>query len=105
MSGGRSAVGILTVLALCVLALAYLYQHSRSVTLARELFSLAVRTRALRERGDSLAAERARLVSFARLDSIWTAQGRPRVMTGITSRGADSALAILPSRNADAGAR
>jgi hypothetical protein len=67
----------LLVFVLCVLAVAYLYQHSYSVKLTRNLSRLETQRQLLAEQLEGVDAEIVRLSAFARLDSIWVAQGRP----------------------------
>ncbi|MEO0077810.1 MAG: hypothetical protein ABIK86_02290 [candidate division WOR-3 bacterium] len=62
---------ILGLVLFCVLALAYLYQHDRSVRLTRQLATLATERQLLEDELDSLNVEIAQLTRFERLDSIW----------------------------------
>jgi hypothetical protein len=68
---------ILLVFVLCVLAVAYLYQHSYSVKLTRNLSRLEIRRQLLAEQLEGVDAEIVRLSAFARMESLWVAQGRP----------------------------
>ena len=68
---------ILLVFVLCVLAVAYLYQHNYSMKLTRNLSRLETQRQLLAEKLDGLNAEIIRLSSFARMESLWIAQGRP----------------------------
>jgi len=60
---------------LCSLALAYLYQHDRSIRLTRQLAGLATERQLLEDELESLDVEIARLTRFERLDSIWALVG------------------------------
>jgi hypothetical protein len=68
---------ILLVFVLFVLAVVYLYQHSYSVGLTRSLSRLETQRQLLAEKLDSVEVEVVKLSSFARMESLWTAQGRP----------------------------
>ena len=68
---------ILLVFVLCVLAVAYLYQHSYSVKLTRSLSRLETQRQLLAEQLEGVDAEVVRLSAFARMESLWVAQGRP----------------------------
>jgi hypothetical protein len=68
---------ILLVFVLCVLAVAYLYQHSYSVRLTRNLSRLETQRQLLTEQLDGVDAEIVRLSAFTRMESLWVAQGRP----------------------------
>jgi hypothetical protein len=68
---------ILLVFVLFVLAVGYLYQHSCSMRLTRSLSRLETQRQLLAERLDSVDAEVVKLSSFARMESLWVAQGRP----------------------------
>jgi hypothetical protein len=70
---------ILLVFVLCVLAVAYLYQHSYSMKLTRNLSRLETERQLLAEKLDSVDADIVKLSSFARMESLWIAQGRPAV--------------------------
>lgn len=67
---------ILLVFVLCVLAVAYLYQHSYSVKLTRNLSRLETRRQLLSEKLDEVNADIVRLSGFTRMESLWVAQGR-----------------------------
>ncbi len=69
MSSAGRIVGLIL---LCGLALAYLYQHDRSVRLTRQLTTLATERQLLKDELDRLDVEIAQLTRFERLDSIWT---------------------------------
>ncbi len=79
-------LGIMIVFVLCLIALAYLYQHSLSRCLTRREVALRLRYRHLCERAESLEIEVRKLTSFARLDSVWNAAGRPEPATGLAVR-------------------
>ena len=68
---------ILLVFVLCVLAVAYLYQHSYSVKLTRNLSRLETQRQLLAEQLEGVDAEIVRLSAFTRMESLWVAQGRP----------------------------
>jgi len=67
---------ILLVFVICVLAVGYLYQHSYSVRLTRNLSRLETQRQLLAEQLDGVDAEIVRLSAFARMESLWVAQGR-----------------------------
>jgi hypothetical protein len=68
---------ILLVFVLCVLAVAYLYQHNYSMKLTRNLSRLKTQRQLLAEQLEGVDAEIVRLYAFARMESLWVAQGRP----------------------------
>jgi hypothetical protein len=68
---------ILLVFVICVLAVGYLYQHSYSVKLTRNLSRLETQRQLLAEQLDGVDAAIVRLSAFARMESLWVAQGRP----------------------------
>ena len=68
---------ILLVFVLFVLAVGYLYQHSYSMRLTRSLSRLETERQLLAESLDAVNAEVVRLSGFARMESLWVAQGRP----------------------------
>jgi len=68
---------ILLVFVLCLLAVAYLYQHSYSTKLTRNLSRLETERQLLAEKLDEVDADIVRLSGFARMESLWVAQGRP----------------------------
>lgn len=71
-----TAKRILLVFVICVLAVAYLYQHSYSVKLTRNLSRLETQRRLLSEKLDKANADIAELSDFVRIESLWVAQGR-----------------------------
>lgn len=73
MSGRWSIKGIMIVVALSILALVYLYQHSCSVRATQRLLLLEENYRLEEERVESLQVEVERLKSFCRLESLWVA--------------------------------
>jgi hypothetical protein len=73
----NTARRILLVFVLCVLAVAYLYQHSYSVKLTRNFSRLETQRQLLAEQLDGVDAEIVRLSAFARMESLWVARGRP----------------------------
>jgi len=96
--GGR--LGLAIVIALCLLALGFLYQHSRSKALTREESALRTRCRLLSEEAESLGVEVVKLTTFARLDSVWVAQGRPGVApAGDSTAGALAMAAGIDGRH------
>ena len=68
---------ILLVFVLCVLAVGYLYQHSYSARLTRDLSRLETERQLLAEELDEVNADIVRLSGFARMESLWVALGRP----------------------------
>jgi hypothetical protein len=68
---------ILLVFVICVLAVVYLYQHSYSMKLTRNLSRLETERQLLAERLEGVDAEIVTLSGFARMESLWVAQGRP----------------------------
>ncbi len=62
---------------LCGVALGYLYQHNRSLRIARKLNDLEIERRLLGEELAGARVDAERLSSFARLESLWVAAGRP----------------------------
>ncbi len=75
----NTARRILLVFVLCVLAVGYLYQHNYSMKLTRSLSRLETERQLLAEKLDSVDADIVKLSSFARMESLWIAQGRPAV--------------------------
>jgi hypothetical protein len=73
---------ILLVFVICALAVAYLYQHSYSVKLTRTLSRLETQRQLLAEQLEGADAEVVRLSTFARMESLWVAQGRPAAPPG-----------------------
>jgi hypothetical protein len=67
------------VFVLCALAVAYLYQHNYSMKLTRNLSRLETQRQLLTEKMDSVDADIVKLSSFARMESLWIAAGRPAV--------------------------
>lgn len=67
---------ILLVFVICVLAVAYLYQHSYSLKLTRNLTRLETQRQLLSERLDGVNADIVGLSGFVRMESLWVAQGR-----------------------------
>jgi hypothetical protein len=65
---------IATVIALCGLALGYLYQHNCSLRLARQLSTLEKERQLLLEELDSIDVDIAQLTSFGRMESLWAAE-------------------------------
>jgi hypothetical protein len=70
---------IVLVFVLCVLAVGYLYQHNYSMKLTRNLSRLETERQLLSEKLDSVDADIVKLSSFARMESLWVAEGRPAV--------------------------
>ena len=68
---------ILLVFVICALAVAYLYQHSYSVRLTSTLSRLETQRQLLAEQLEGVDAEIVRLSAFARMESLWVAEGRP----------------------------
>ncbi len=86
MSTAGRIVGLVL---LCSLALAYLYQHDRSVRLTRQLAALATERQLLEDELVGLEVEIAQLSRFERLDSIWAAAGAGPVETTVASLGSE----------------
>jgi len=68
-------VGIVVVL--CLLALAGLWLHNRSLRLVNRVQTLEACQRELNQEACSLRAEVNRLACYSRLESLWVAAGRP----------------------------
>jgi hypothetical protein len=96
---------ILLVFVLCVLAVAYLYQHSYSVKLTRNLSRLETQRQLLAEQLEGVDAEIVRLSAFARLDSLWVAQGRPAAPGDQMVSAEGQMVAVVRQPGADAAAR
>lgn len=64
---------------LCGMAQVGLTLHNRSLRLTQRMHADEVRRQSLLEQRDSLLVEVARLSGFARLESLWIADGRPQV--------------------------
>jgi len=95
---------ILLVFVLCVLAVAYLYQHSYSVKLTRNLSRLETQRQLLAEQLEGVDAEIVRLSAFARLDSLWVAQGRPAAPGDQMVSAERQVVAVVKQPGADAAA-
>ena len=95
---------ILLVFVLCVLAVGYLYQHSYSVKLTRNLSRLETQRQLLAERLDGVDAQIVRLSAFTRMESLWVAQGRPAAPgeQPVTAEGQVVAMAKQPGADAAA---
>ena len=95
---------ILLVFVLCSLAVAYLYQHSYSVKLTRSLSRLETERQLLAEKLEGVDAEVVRLSGFARMESLWVAQGRPAAPTDqiVVIDGQAVAMAQQPAADATA---
>jgi len=85
---------MLLVFVLCALAVAYLYQHSYSMRLTRNLSRLETRRQLLSERLDEVNADIVRLSGFVRMESLWVAQGRPPAPAGWPNPAAGQAVAL-----------
>jgi len=93
---------ILLAFALCVLAVAYLYQHSYSVRLTRSLSRLETERQLLVEKLEGVDAEIVTLSGFARMESLWVAQGRPPAPGDRMVIGDGQAVAMAAQPGADA---
>ncbi len=96
---------ILLVFVICVLAVAYLYQHSYSVKLTRNLSRLETERQLLAERLEGVDAEIVTLSGFARMESLWVAQGRPAAPADQTVTVDGQVVAMAKHPGADAAAR
>jgi hypothetical protein len=92
---------ILLVFVLCVLAVAYLYQYSYSMKLTRSLSRLETERQLLAERLDELNADIVRLSGFARMESLWTEQGRPAAFAGLPDLAEGQSMALVRYSGAD----
>ncbi len=95
---------ILLVFVICVLAVGYLYQHSYSVRLTRNLSRLETQRQLLAEQLDGVDAEIVRLSAFARMESIWVAQGRPAAPGDQVAMTDGQVVAMAKPTGADAAA-
>jgi hypothetical protein len=95
---------ILLVFVLCVLAVGYLYQHSYSVKLTRNLSRLETQRQLLAEQLDGVDAEIVRLSTFARMESLWVAQGRPAAPGDQMTMTEGQVVAMAKQPGADAAA-
>jgi hypothetical protein len=95
---------IVLVFVLCVLAVGYLYQHSYSVKLTRNLSRLETQRQLLAEQLDGADAEIVRLSAFARMESLWVAQGRPTAPGDQMVRTEGQMVAVVKQPGADAAA-
>jgi hypothetical protein len=95
---------ILLVFVICVLAVGYLYQHSYSVKLTRNLSRLETQRQLLAEQLDGVDAAIVRLSAFARMESLWVAQGRPAAPGDqmVSTEGQMVAMAKQPGADAAA---
>jgi len=92
---------MLLVFVLCVLAVAYLYQHSYSMKLTRNLSRLETQRQLLAEKLDGVNAEIVRLSGFARMESLWVAQGRPAAPTDRSDPVGGQSVALAQHAGAD----
>jgi hypothetical protein len=95
---------ILLVFVICVLAVGYLYQHSYSVKLTRNLSRLETQRQLLAEQLDGVDAAIVRLSAFARMESLWVAQGRPAAPGDQMVRTEGQMVAMAKQPGADAAA-
>ncbi len=96
---------ILLVFVICVLAVAYLYQHSYSVRLTRNLSRLETERQLLTERLEGVGAEIVTLSGFVRMESLWVAQGRPEAPADQIAIVDGQVVAMAKHPGADAAAR
>ena len=95
---------ILLVFVICVLAVGYLYQHSYSVRLTRNLSRLETQRQLLAEQLDGVDAEIVRLSAFARMESLWVAQGQPAAPGDRVAMTEGQVVAMAKQTGADAAA-
>jgi hypothetical protein len=95
---------ILLVFVICVLAVGYLYQHSYSVKLTRNLSRLETQRQLLAEQLDGVDAAIVRLSAFARMESLWVAQGRPAAPGDQIGSTEEQVVAMAKQPGADAAA-
>jgi len=95
---------IVLVFVLCVLAVAYLYQLSYSVKLTRNISRLETQRQLLTEQLEGADAEVVRLSAFARMESLWVAQGRPAAEGDQKEIDAGQVVAMARQSEADAAA-
>ncbi len=95
---------IILAFVICALAVAYLYQHSYSVRLTRALSRLETQRRLLAEQLEGVDAEIVRLSAFARMESLWVAQGRPAAPSGQMLMPDGQMVAMAKHPGADAAA-
>jgi hypothetical protein len=98
----NAARRILLVFVICALAVAYLYQHSYSVKLTRNLSRLETQRQLLAEQLDGVDAEMVRLSAFARMESLWIAQGRPAAPSDQATMTEGQTVAMAKHPGADA---
>ena len=92
------------VFVLCVLAVAYLYQHSYSVRLTRNLSRLETQRQLLAEQLEGVDADVVRLSAFTRMESLWVAQGRPTAPGDQMAMTEGQVVAMAKQPGADAAA-
>jgi hypothetical protein len=92
---------ILLVFVLFVLAVGYLYQHSYSMRLTRNLSRLETERQLLAEKMDSVDADVVKLSSFVRMESLWVAQGRPAAPSDRLGPTSDQPVALVHHPGAD----
>lgn len=73
-----SVRALVIVVALCGIAIGYLGLHSRNIKLTECEMELVKQRRILADEVESLELEVAQLAGFARTESLWVAQGRPK---------------------------
>jgi hypothetical protein len=95
---------IILVFVICALAVAYLYQHSCSVKLTRTLSRLETHRQLLAEQLEGVDAEIVRLSTFARMESLWVAEGRPSAHTDHLVMSEGQVVAMTKCPGADAAA-
>jgi len=93
---------IALVFVLCVLAVAYLYQHSYSVRLTRTIARLETERQLVAEQLEGVDAELVRLSAFARMESLWVAQGRPAAPADQMAMPDEQMVAVAKHPGADA---
>jgi len=96
---------ILLVFVICLLAVVYLYQHSCSVKLTRNLSRLETERQLLAERLERVDAEIVTLSGFARMESLWVVQGRPAAPADRTNVVDEQLAVVAKHAGVDAAAR
>jgi hypothetical protein len=96
---------ILLVFVICAMAVAYLYQHSCSVKLTRDLSRLETERQLLVERLEGVSAEIVTLSGFARMESLWIVQGCPTAPADRVNVVDEQVAVVTRHPGADAAAR
>lgn len=92
-NGSFKAVAIM--IALCGVALAYLYLHATSICMTREVLRLETERRLVTERVDTLTVTLEQLTSFCRLESLCSISRSGVDVSPVSSSGStDASLAM-----------